>query len=480
MQVCSLLCDFRAMPPKKKRSSGQRELKKYAGWIAIIAVVILAFFLAQPKETAEQSSDTAPPKPSTNVGAESIATESTDDPGDALISHLKNKGGTMAYRLQSFPGGLRGVVGDRPLKAGYKIMDIPLDELLFDETVAPEVRSACEMLPCNMSRAVLALGIAYEKSLGSGSRFAPFIRTLPEEVTNFVAWPGPLLDLISIAMPGTQGYLSRELQELKGANKLLPSPVSDKELIWAIAMVQTRAFGTWSGGEALIPGATFFNHNWDPQKAIPMPKCDTGKRRCQLHTNQAIPLGSQIYFHYRPWSNLQLLIRYGFAAPGNPWGPEVKFEPLADPPTWLVEDGCRAGGLLLRDESGPDGLSLSLEKIRCAQAAFVASTAEGGSEATRGLWKSGAFNTTRQSVPISSTACAALRSMSDACKAHAQRYIGDEGVRIITAVGALSTAISGEVIRSLQHELKLLMVCEASLGEQASKCDADIAGAASS
>jgi len=104
--------------------------------------------------------------------------------------------------------------------------------------------------------------------------------TLPKEVNNFVAWPWPLLQLMEASMPGTQSFLAMEMRELKGANALLEFPVGESLLFWGLAMVQTRAFGTWNGGEALIPVAGLFNHHWDPGRAVPMPKCDLAARKC--------------------------------------------------------------------------------------------------------------------------------------------------------------------------------------------------------
>jgi len=288
------------------------------------------------------------------MGAETAALSTTaanepDVAVETLLSHLKSRGALLALRPTTFEAGLRGVAAAVNMEPGSLLATLPLSEIFYNETLASEVRAACESLPCTKGRVLLALGVAYERARGNSSPFMHFMETLPIEVNNFVAWPWPLLRLMEASMPGTQSFLAMEMRELKGANALLESPVDDSLLIWGLAMVQTRAFGTWNGGEALIPVAGLFNHHWDPSRAVPMPKCDLAARKCHLRTGgRRVAAGEQVFFHYRPWSNLQLLIRYGFAVPGNPWGPDVHLPALAaaleavPPPSWVGRMGCQA------------------------------------------------------------------------------------------------------------------------------------------
>merc|ERR1712139_525892 len=120
-----------------------------------------------------------------------------------------------------------------------------------------------------------------------------------------------------------------------------------------------------------------------------MPKCDTETGKCAVFTGErSIKKGQQLFFHYRPWSNLQLLIRYGFAVPGNPWGPALTFKPLTEPPAWLMEAGCAAGPLQLRASKEDDGPPLPEDVARCARAAYVASVSDAASLDAEKKWAS--------------------------------------------------------------------------------------------
>eukprot|EP00927_Polykrikos_kofoidii_P047529 TRINITY_DN41739_c0_g1_i1.p1 TRINITY_DN41739_c0_g1~~TRINITY_DN41739_c0_g1_i1.p1 ORF type:complete len:484 (+),score=67.40 TRINITY_DN41739_c0_g1_i1:262-1713(+) len=391
-----------------------------------------------------------------------------------LLEHLTEKGAVHALFSSTFEGGLEGIASRLPRKPGDLVLALPLDEVLFDQTVAPEVRAACEAFPCSATRAVLALGLAYERSLGEASRFAPFIRSLPSEIDNMVSWPLPLLKLTELALPGTQHYLSREMKELEGANKLMEAPVDVTDVIWAIGIVQSRAFGTWDGKEALIPGAGLINHHWNPEVAIPMPTCNVTSRRCFVLTgSRYIEEGEQIFFHYRPWSNLQLLIRYGFAVPENPWGPEVKFQPLENPPAWLVKAGCDASGIKLRASAGQEGLPLSDSVYRCAQAAFLANQSEEASIEAQNLWKAGAFNDDSGTAGVGrGLRASASRAIARACRESAAKWSSQHGLAILSEVAGDMYPLAKPLLRAVQSDLQLLSLCEENLDRLASEADA--------
>jgi len=354
------------------------------------------------------------------------------------------------------------MAADKDLKPGSTVMTIPLKEVLYHGTVDKRIRAACDALPCNMSRAMLALGVAYERNLGKDSKFAAFISTLPAAVTNYVGWPLPMLNLMEVAIPGTKGYLSLELREMRGANELLKDPVSENDIAWGIAMVQTRAFGAaWDGKEALIPGATFLNHHWDQDKAIPMPKCDIQGGKCFVQTgSKRIAKGEQLYFHYRPWSNLQLIIRYGFEVPGNPWGPEVRVVPLGHAPEWLRKAGCETKPLRLRDTTDPEGAPFPEHDIRCARAATLANESDAQSLEAEKLWQAGAFNESSPTYDMAAGGYSGFVELSKSCKGAAAKWTNEEAIAILTEVAGLKYSTGNTLIGAIQHDLTLLMRCE--------------------
>jgi len=433
-------------PGKLKASQARaRSHQKFAGIVVVIAVLIAVV----ARNSAQDASS-----PNSNNDDHQVALD--------LIAHLRKQGASIAVKPTTFSGGLRGVAAERDFKPGAMVMSLPLNELLFEDTVAPEVRKACAELPCNVSRALIALGLAYERQLGDKSRFSAFIKTLPEDLTNLVAWPTPLLKLMEKAMPGARSYLSHEMYELKGANALLPSPIDINKLIWAIAMVQSRAFNMWGGRDVLIPGGGLFNHHWNPDLAIPMPTCDTNVRQCHVKTGRrAVKKGQQLFFHYRPWSNLQLLIRYGFAVPGNPWGPALTFGPLIEPPDWLIKAGCSKGPILLQRQSGGKA-PLPAHVLQCAHAAFVANQSEASSKEAEAMWTAGAF--TKGVHQNDSHGQESLSAIASACEEAARKWTDPEGLEILKEAAAVQWYIAKEVVRSVQHDLELLQACQSNFG----------------
>jgi len=278
------------------------------------------------------------------------------------------------------------------------------------------------------------------------------------------------------SMPGTQSFLAMEMRELKGANALLESPVDDSLLIWGLAMVQTRAFGTWNGGEALIPVAGFFNHHWDPGRAVPMPKCDLAAQKCHLRTGvQHVAAGEQVFFHYRPWSNLQLLIRYGFAVPGNPWGPEVKLPALAAAleavplPSWVGKMDCQDVTLKLRARTrwaaGSEACDgpLPTKAVSCVRAALAANESSNG-VLIETMMSTGELEGLERLHAADDAATArartALATIAGACAQAASRWTEGEGLEALTGAVNVGTQLAQAVIEAVKHDLELLQECD--------------------
>merc|ERR1719422_2004740 len=101
-------------------------------------------------------------------------------------------------------------------------MTLPWNEMMVEETLALEVHAACKAAQSKLRRTKLALGLAWERRLGERSKFHAFVATLPRAISNFVAWPPPLLALMETVMPGTQNFLGREFRELEETALHLP------------------------------------------------------------------------------------------------------------------------------------------------------------------------------------------------------------------------------------------------------------------
>jgi len=340
---------------------------------------------------------------------------------------------------------------------------------MYNGTFHPEVIKACKAANTKLSRAQLAISLAYERSQGSSSRFYHFINTLPTQVTNYVVWPAVLLRIMDLAMPGARGYLANELREMKEANKYLKQPLPDESLIWAIGIVQTRAFGGHDSVEMLLPAASCFNHAWDKSKAVPMPTCSLKRRKCVLRNGKShINRGEQMFFHYRSLSNLQLLIRYGFAATGNEWGPVVAFSPLESLPQWLRSAGCEGERIQLRGKSRSTGIPFGELSFRCALAAAMVNQSESRASEVEHLWSSGGFMGNMTGVVPSTV----YRSIAQVCRNDLLRWESPEAIEAITNAAHYPRAPASDVVNALGHELELLQRCTIELNRLAEEADA--------
>lgn len=208
-----------------------------------------------------------------------------------------------------------------------------------------------------------------------------------------------------------------------------------------------------------MPAAGLLNHHWDPDEAIPMPRCDAAENRCFVVAGErGIEKGQQLFFHYRPWSNLQLLIRYGFAVPGNPWGPAITIGPLISPPAWLVKAGCAAGPVWLKAGKTSGEAPLPVSSLRCARAAFVANASSEASEKAQELWANGLFNDS--GADEDAPGRQVFVEVAEVCAAAAKKWVDPEGLELLTAVNELQYGIAQDVMQAVKHDLSILQSCE--------------------
>jgi len=379
---------------------------------------------------------------------------------ELLFQHLTSRRAFFNFKPALFDGELVGVAAATKLEPQQLLMVLPMDEVMHHGTFDTAVLKALKSARSRISRAQLALSLAYERSQGSSSRFYHFINTLPTHVNNYVAWPAALLGIMDLAIPGARANLALELREMSEANKHLPQPLPERDLLWAFGVVQTRAFARKNDTEILIPAASSFNHHSDKAKATPMPHCSQEQGKCFMRAGKwSVNPGEQMFLHYRSWSNLQLLIRYGFAAPGNEWGPEVEFAPLANLPAWLRAAGCHKKTLHLREIPLSKGVPLENLNFQCAAAAAMVDQSDSRSSEVEHLWKSGAFVDNMKGVVPSSV----YREMSMACRDEAGRWSGPEAIQAIHGAAQYAKTPAKDVLNALSHDLQLLHQCEAAL-----------------
>jgi len=166
-----------------------------------------------------------------------------------------------------------GLFAARDLKAGEQVLSVPKSLWMSVETAgqSPAVGAHVQGL---RPWVALALHLLDERSKGDDSRWAPYIRSLPQEgeLASPMFWPDEDLallqgtQLLSSAM-GYRQYITREWQGLREGLFDQQPGVFDAEVFseeafaWAFGILRSRVLPPCEGDSiALVPGMDMLNH----------------------------------------------------------------------------------------------------------------------------------------------------------------------------------------------------------------------------
>ena len=186
--------------------------------------------------------------------------------------------------------GYRYMACESPLKAPATIIRAPLESCITaDSTYA------------------LADRLAYERSLGSSSQYAPYIDILPTLEGSLAALP--------------RFWSSSRIEKVKDGYQLIKKAelFEDKGLDpWALACVNSRCNYLQGGSYSLTPLLDMLNHDGSVRTSASIA---VGELFLQVHCSFAA--GNEVFISYGDLTNLDTLWDYGFVTADNPYNAET-------------------------------------------------------------------------------------------------------------------------------------------------------------
>jgi len=159
------------------------------------------------------------------------------------------------------------------------------------------------------------------------SKWASFFECLPKEINNLAVFKAHHRRAVNQSDVGAKfehfdELLTSTLQFAKASKTLFDDQPTEKEIRWALAMVESRAHMHENGEERILwPYLILGNHHYDTNRAlkyVTIPASQGRPNLVQLVTQHPVKKGEQVFFHYGAHGNIRLLIQYGFAIPDNP------------------------------------------------------------------------------------------------------------------------------------------------------------------
>lgn len=161
----------------------------------------------------------------------------------------------------------------RDIKKGEELFRIPLSLLLSVENIKSPIQKPFEECGIKGDTA-LALMLLWERSLGSESRWAPWIKVLPREYSQPLFWsPSERAELKGSNLAVLTDTLDEQVRQdyltmvtplvEKFPQQFHSENFSEQLFRWALATIWSRAFDTQVNGRplrVLVPFADLFNH----------------------------------------------------------------------------------------------------------------------------------------------------------------------------------------------------------------------------
>jgi len=233
---------------------------------------------------------------------------------------------TLHVSSQRFPDTGQGLAAARTFKEGETVMELPtIDSAYLGFHNLPATYAAygrAHLLKDAMgSKQRLVLAILFERQ-NPDSPFQPFFRALPQQVTNLAAM-GHLhrralnATPITIMFDNFDEIVEATFRYVQAAQTLFTSTPSKDDISWALAVIQSRAH--MKGDDRILsPYASMANHNYDIEKTLQYVKVVGNPTKIEYRARAKIRKGEEVFMFYGMFSNLRLLVQYGFTIPGNP------------------------------------------------------------------------------------------------------------------------------------------------------------------
>lgn len=307
---------------KKSPASGGKNSKKGGGESSqsstafIIGALAVVLFFVYRKFAGSDSGKTPPP---TQPG-----------PANDLIRQgLQNEHVDLRVFSHDFADTGRGLAAARDFAEGDMVMQVPLLESAYigkhnlPLTFSFHQNKAGLLEGSQGAKQALAIAVMIERQK-KDSKWASFFECLPAEINNLAVFKEHHRRAVNQSDVGKKfehfdEMLKATLTFVKAAKTLFDVQPTEKEVRWAIAMVESRAHMHENGEERILwPYLILGNHHYDTSKALKYVTIQGRPNLVHLVTQHPLKKGDQVFFHYGSHGNLRLLIQYGFAIPNNP------------------------------------------------------------------------------------------------------------------------------------------------------------------
>jgi len=261
----------------------------------------------------------------------------------AMLAEVISAGNSVHGVSASFPVTGRGLAANKNFKKGEVVLRMKSAALggLGPDAGAwlpwrENIRAAVAGLELNGTKGTklwAACALLVERALGADSRFFNFIKMLPTEPAAYLGWGSDSL-VVAEALGGIP-TINEKLKSLREQAEHLRSWLvalramdarwvnlrigkeSDEDAArWAISHVDSRAH-MLDGSATLFPAMTLMNHNFHPDVHL---QWEEKGDDVLMVAPQKIKEGEQLFLSYGTFSNLRLLVQYGFAVDSNPFG----------------------------------------------------------------------------------------------------------------------------------------------------------------
>eukprot|EP00470_Lotharella_oceanica_P011352 CAMPEP_0170183258 /NCGR_PEP_ID=MMETSP0040_2-20121228/30117_1 /TAXON_ID=641309 /ORGANISM="Lotharella oceanica, Strain CCMP622" /LENGTH=490 /DNA_ID=CAMNT_0010428935 /DNA_START=84 /DNA_END=1556 /DNA_ORIENTATION=- len=228
-----------------------------------------------------------------------------------------------------------GLVAKKPLKRGDQAIKIPENLLITSGKVLVESKFAGIMkekkLPEYWMLAMfLVENYAMTQEDPENCRYAPYIKSLPDETGNVLEWTSrEIADLLKGSPMERMAYqmvsdVKEAIQFILKAVKGHPNAyyMSEARLRWAFSLLFSRVVRLTSRDRqlALIPWADMLNHKPDVESFIDW---EEKENSVVFRTDREYRQGEEVFVSYGPRSSGDLLLTYGFV-PSTASNPETE------------------------------------------------------------------------------------------------------------------------------------------------------------
>ncbi|GMN51222.1 hypothetical protein TIFTF001_020376 [Ficus carica] len=272
------------------------------------------------------------PYPSLNLKLSSLSDAKLscvlDTECDDFLPWLERKAGTEISSVLSIGKSEHGSIraehrapfASRVIRTGDCILRVPYNAQLASDNLPPEINTLIGDGIGNIAK--LAIVVLLEKKSGGDSDWAPYISRLPHpwEMHNTIFWSEDELEMIRQSSLywetiNQKFLIEKEYLAIRQSNKHaiehipgVSETIAYKNFMHAYALVVSRAWGSMKG-VSLIPFADFLNHDGTSEAFV---LNDDNKQLSEVVADRNYSPGEQVLIRYGKFSNVTLLLDFGF------------------------------------------------------------------------------------------------------------------------------------------------------------------------